>query len=168
MKTNLSLLLSIVALAGAPLHAGTKTETVIAEAVSSPKNAVALIGWAAVENPESAPQLAAAALLALPDQSIEIVRALLKAVPARAAAIVRAAIVVQPDKAVDIASVAIVTLPAQTAEITKAAAEAAPEAVRARIAALTPPQEAQASRTVPSTTPFPAQPIRPDLVSPSS
>lgn len=168
MKTNLSILLSIVALAAAPLHAQTKTDAVVAEAIASPKNAAALIGWAAVENPESAPQLAAAAVTALPEQSVDIVRALLKAAPSQAAAIVRAAIVVRPDKAVDIASVAVVTLPAQASEITKAAAEAAPASVRTQIAALKAPEEARASRTAPSTTPFPTQPIRPDIVSPSS
>jgi hypothetical protein len=168
MKTKLSLLLSIAALAALPLPAQTKVETVLAEAITTPKNAVALIGWAALEAPESAPQLAAAAFAALPEQSIDIVRALLKAAPAQATGIVRAAITAQPDKAFDIASAAITTLPAQSAEILKTAVESAPESTRAKVATLTPVQEANASRTTRATTPFPTQPIRPDIVSPSS
>jgi len=168
MKTKLILFTSLLALAAHPLRAETNVETVVFEAVSNQKNAVAIFGWAVMEDPSSAPQLVAAAFTALPEKAVEILRAALKAAPGQAVAIVRAAIQAKPERALELASFALATLPAQAREIVTAAAEAAPESARAQIAALTPPEEARASRNSrPAARQFPAQPVRPDVVSPS-
>jgi hypothetical protein len=157
-------------LATVALHAEFRIGDVLASAKSDPKNAPAIIAFAAVDNPRFLLPLLSGSVEALPDQAVEIVRALLKVAPNKALDIVRVAIQAQPKLAVKISSVAVALLPDQADQIIKVAGDTAAGA----------PETAEASPTggdigpngaagaSPSAPPFPAQPIRPDLVSPSS
>jgi hypothetical protein len=87
-------------------------------------------------------------------------------VPVSAVEIVRAAILAQPRLASDITSAAVGVLPGQTPEIITAATDVAPPDLRGAIAA--PTTGGGAGGGAPTVPPFPAQPIRPDLVSPST
>jgi len=94
----------------------------------------------------------------------------LKVLPKRAVEIVRASILAQPRLAPEIAAVAAGTLPDQSAEIIAAAVDAAPADLRSAIVAPTTggaiPGGGDTGRAAAPS--FPAQPVRPDLVSPSS
>ena len=70
-------------LATVALHAEFKVDTVLANAKSDPKNAPAIVAFAAVDNPKFLLPLLSAAVDAFPDQAVEIVQALLKANPAQ-------------------------------------------------------------------------------------
>ena len=157
-------------LAAVALHAEFKIDTVLASEKSDPKNAPAIIAFAAVDNPKFLLPLVSASVQAFPGQAVEIVRAMLKVAPKQVLEIVRAAVSAQPKQADGISSVAVAALPDQADQIIKTANEAAAGA----------PETAEPSPTggnlgpngaagvSPSAPPFPAQPIRPDLVSPSS
>lgn len=168
MKTKLSVLVSFTALTIASLKAETPVENAIAKATANPTNSISILGWTAVEHPESVGDLTTKALNTFPDKAEKILAAILKAAPKQAKAIVSAAIKAQPDQAVSLTKIAVNTLPDRTAEIIKAAMAETPESIQAEIAAIVPSDEARASSAPRSTTPFPRQSIRPDLVSPSS
>lgn len=155
--------------AAGALHAETKLESVLTNAKSDPKNAPAIIAFAAVEEPKSLLPLVTAAVQSFPERAVEIVRAVLKVAPKQAQDIVRAAILAQPKLAVKISSMAAALLPDQAEQIIKVASDAAAggpeEAVASPNENLGPKGAASAAPGLP---PFPAQSIRPDLVSPSS
>jgi len=157
-------------LAAVALHAEFKIDTVLASAKSDPKNAPAIIAFAAVDNPKFLLPLVSASVDALPEQAVEIVRALLKVAPKQALEIVRAAVIAQPKLVGGISSVAVALLPDRADQIIKVANDAAagvPETAEASPTGgnLGPNGVAGSSPSAPA---FPAQPIRPDLVSPSS
>jgi hypothetical protein len=87
-------------------------------------------------------------------------------VPVSAVEIVRAAILAQPRLASDITSVAVGVLPGQAPAIIAAAVDVAPPDLRGAIAA--PTTSGGTGAGAPTVPPFPAQPIRPDLVSQST
>lgn len=170
---NFRKLFSLLLLVGfaVGLSAQPTVESVLANAERHPRNAASIVAVAAGEEPDLLLPLTAAAVEALPDQAIAIVKALLKLSPKDAVDIVHEAVTAQPSLAVRIASTAIALLPDQAAAIKKSAFEAAPQDVRADILAIS-TGDTQPSDPVTnadkSSGNFPDQPVRADLVSPSS
>jgi len=154
-------------LSAASLRADPEVDAVMARARESRQNSAAIVANAALDHPKSLLPLVTASMTELPAQAAEILKLLLKVQPKQAAAIVRAAVLAQPELAKEIAAVAIATLPDQADALLQAAVDAAPEAARIEIAALkdNPPGTTGQSLKSPG---FPVQPIRPDLISPSS
>jgi hypothetical protein len=147
-----------------------KIDATIASAVRDPKNAPLIVAIAAGENPKSIAALVSAAVAALPDQTVEMVGAVLEVAPKQRSEILRAAILGQPKLSVEIATIALAMFPDQSAEIMKTAIEFAPENLRGSIAVLGNRVtffDSAGRPTRPGRGSFPAQPIRPDLVSPS-
>jgi len=169
---------------------------VIALAMKEPKHAPLVIEYAAEDNPSLLFPLIEAAVKAFPDQAVAIVAALMKAVekgPAdrlseaersqrrkRQREILSAAILAAPKLAVPLTEMALGRFSAQSAELLETALAAAPAELRAEIAAVARKiSEADAARPVSvpagdrkappaSRGGFPTQPVRPDLISPSS
>jgi len=152
-----------------------RVEAIIANALGSPKNAPAIIGLAVIDNPKSLLAIVGAAVTALPEQTVEIVRVVLKFVPKRAVEVVRAAILAQPKLAPELVVMASLSYPELTEEFNKVAFEIAPDEMklRGKTVSFAPAEEPIRARGAVSTSTsnapsFPVQPIRPDLVSPSS
>lgn len=169
---------------------------VMALAMKEPKQAALVIEYAAEDNPSLLLPLVDAAVKAFPDQAVAIVAALMKAVekgPAdrltdaerlkrrkRQREILGAAILAAPKLAVPLTEMALARFSGQATELLEAALAAAPAELRTEVAAVAKKiSEAEAARAVPAqagdrkgppTTRggFPTQPVRPDLVSPSS
>lgn len=169
IKIIAGILICFLTTAGA--HAAeSKIDAVVAGAVRDPKNAPLIVAIAAGENPKSIAALVSAAVAALPDQTVEMVGALLEVVPKQRSEILRAAILGQPKLSVEITTVALAMFPDQSAEIMKTAIEFAPENLRGSIAVLGNRVtffDSTGRPSRPGRGSFPAQPIRPDLVSPS-
>lgn len=166
-------------------------DQIIALAKKDPRNAALVIEYAAEDNPKLLLELVAAAVRELPEQAAAIVGGLIKAVPKQQSAqptpqqlarqtevqqeILRTAIQARPESAAEITAFALALFPAKTAEFIQAASSAVPPAQRAEIAGLA-DKVARFDTTAPDSAPtpqpppagvFPAQPIRPDLISPS-
>jgi hypothetical protein len=168
----------------------------MALAMKEPKQAPLVIEYAAEDNPSLLLPLVDAAVKAFPDQAVAIVAALMKAVekgPAdrltdaerlkrrkRQREILGAAILAAPKLAVPLTEMALARFSGQATELLETALAAAPAELRTEVAAVAKKiSEAEAARAVPAqagdrkgppTTRggFPTQPVRPDLVSPSS
>jgi len=141
----------------------------LSHAKSDLKNAPAIVATAALDNPKFLLQIVSASVAAFPEQTVEIVRAVLKVAPKQVLEIVRAATIAQPTLAVRISSMAAAMLPEQADDIIRVAGDAAagtPETAEASPNSDLGPKGGSGARPV--APPFPAQPIRPDLVSPSS
>jgi len=160
-----------------PKEDAAKADAFVTSAARDLRSAALFLSFQAEDNPQLATQIVAAALAAeaLKDQSLEIVEQIMKTVPKRRLEILRAAILARPAFAVLFTELALtLSPPAQAAEIVKVATEAAPKEFHAAIAAL--PDKvvrfddapSQAQPVPPAANPFPLQPVRPDLVSPSS
>jgi hypothetical protein len=169
MNARLFFLITTIVVANIGRAADPTVDSVVAGARSDPANAPAIVALAVIEHPKSLERIVTDSVAALPDRAVDIVRALLKVAPKQAAAIVGAAIQGAPKLAVEITTAAVALLPDRRAEIIAAAVDAAPVELRGVFTA--PMGESlRASGITSDTTPpsFPAQPIRPDLVSPSS
>ena len=169
---------------------------VMALAMKEPKQAPLVIEYAAEDNPSLLLPLVDAAVKAFPDQAVAIVAALMKAVekgPAdrltdaerlkrrkRQREILGAAILAAPKLAVPLTEMALARFSRQASELLETALAAAPAELRTEVAAVAKKiSEAEAARAVPASAGdrkgppttrggFPTQPVRPDLVSPSS
>jgi hypothetical protein len=156
-------------LAASALRAEVNINSVINSARRDPKNAPAIIAFAAIDNPKALLPILSAAVAAFPDQAVEIVRALLKVAPKQVVEIVHAAVLAQPKLSTDIVTVALAAAPEQAAAIQRTADDAAKNEVETAIASPSDTNLGGGTNSgAPSAPPFPAQPIRPDLVSPSS
>lgn len=143
-------------------------EALVKVARNSSKNAPAIVADAAAENPKERARIVAAAVAAMPDRAVEIVRAVLQASPKDAAEVVKAAIQSLPKLADEIVPMAVAMYPAYAVQIRQAAEEASRD-VETAVAAPSEKGLGQGAGMTGSSAPaFPAQPIRPDLVSPSS
>lgn len=174
-KTTLILIGSFSMLVSALAEPAAKVEVTIANALGSPKNAPAIIGLAVIDNPKSLLELVSAGVTAFPEQTVEIVRVVLKFAPKRALEIVRAAIIAQPKLAPEIVAMAALTFPDLIEKFNDIAYELSPDEMKARgktvsFAPVEQPLKSRGASSTSGNTPpsFPAQPIRPDLVSPSS
>ena len=169
---------------------------VMALAMKEPKQAPLVIEYAAEDHPSLLLPLVDAAVKAFPDQAVAIVAALMKAVekgPAdrltdaerlkrrkRQREILGAAILAAPKLAVPLTEMALARFSGQATELLETALAAAPAELRTEVAAVAKKiSEAEAARAVPASAGdrkgppttrggFPTQPVRPDLVSPSS
>jgi len=154
-----------------------KADAFVTSAARDLRSAALFLSFQAEDNPRLATQIVTAALAAeaLEDHSVAIVEEIMKTVPKQRLEILRAAILARPEFAVPFTELALtLSTPAQAAEIVKVATEAAPKEVHPAITAL--PDKfvrfddapSQAQPVPPAANPFPLQPVRPDLVSPSS
>ena len=168
MKTKLSVFLFACLAVTGTVRAEFKLASVVTEARNDKKNAPAIVANAALDNPKALLQIVKAAVKALPDEATAILEELLKVAPKRAAEIVKTAILAQPNLARELTSVAMTTLPEQATEILKAAVDAAPDDLKSAVAATTVETHELRDSSVAKVPSFPVQPIRPDLVSPSS
>ena len=197
MKTRIPFALACYCLAAAGAPAETMTvEQIVALALKDPKTAPLVVEYAVEDNPRLTLAVVAATVKALPEEAPAIVGALMKAVFKQQAApqteqqkrqqadrqkeILRTAIAANPALAPRLAEMALTMFPAQSAEFLQVALEATPAPGRAAILALSEKQtrgNEPAGAAGPASGPrppaarpggFPAQPIRPDLVSPSN
>ncbi len=191
MKTLLSLVLMVSSLGFTARAAEPVTvDQIVALAKKDLRNAALVIEYAAEDNPKLLLPLVGAAVRALPEQAAAIVGGLLKAVPKQQSAeateqqkarqtelqqeILRTALQALPERAAEITAAALALFPDKTAAFIQAAVAVVPPAQRDEIAALadkvvrfeTPPAAA-AVQPAPAVS-FPIQPLRVDVVSPSS
>jgi len=176
MKTKVLVLLVTLFVFASLASAEPDTARVVAQARLDLDNAPAVIATAITASPDDAASILAAALVQIPERALAILRAALEVMPDRAKEFVRIAILAQPRLAPEIVTTALTLFPDQAAELIAAAVEVAPEDVRSAIAA---PGNGNGATFDPSgripgtftgkppSPPFPAQPIRPGLVSPS-
>jgi exosortase/archaeosortase family protein len=114
-------------------------------------------------HPKELTQIVQAAVASAPKQAASIVTELLKAFPKEFTAVVTAAILGQPELAKELTEAALASIPDKAADILKAALAVAPEDLQNEVAGAKPPP----GRPPGPPTPFPAQPVRPDRISPS-
>jgi len=192
MKKIISLALAVCAMVLPIIGAESVTvEQIIALAKKDPKNAALVIEYAVEDNPRLMLEIVAAAVRELPEQAAAIVGALIKAVPVAnlqsgppteqqkakqtdvQREILRTAVQALPERATEITQSALNLFPAKAATFIDAVAAVVPAAQRAEITALASkvvvPDSAAPQPTVrqPTNTPFPPQPPRGDVISPS-
>lgn len=161
-----ALFLSFFAAVGL-LRAEVDLDALVKVAQGSSKNAPAIIADAVSENPKDALRILSASLAAMPERAKEIVRAVLKVVPKQAPDVVRVAIESLPQLSAEIVPLATAMYPELAAEI-RAAAEQAGSKVETALAAPSETNLGRGAGSAGASAPaFPAQPVRPDLVSPS-
>jgi hypothetical protein len=176
MKTKVLFLLAGL-LAGASIGLGeTEINKVVAEARVDLDNAPAVVATAITNAPDDAGEILTGALVKIPERALAILRAALEVMPDKAKDFVRIAVLAQPKLAPEIVTTALTLYPDQAAELIAAAVEVAPDDVKSAIAA---PGNGNGAtfdpsgripgtyRGPPAAPPFPAQPIKPGLVSPS-
>lgn len=176
MKNKVHASLAALAVCASFASAEVDTDRIIAQARLDLDNAPAVVATAIAADEEDAAPILTAALVRIPERALGIFRAAVEVLPGRAKEFVRIAILAQPRLAPEIVTTALILLPGQAAGLIEAAVEVAPESVRTAIAAPGNGRGATfdpsgripgASTGRPASPPFPAQPIRPDLVSPS-
>lgn len=176
MKTKVLLLLGTL-LAVLPAGFGAADVTaIVAKARIDLDNAPAVVATAITEEPDASAAILTAALVQIPERALAIFRGALEVMPDKAKEFVRIAILAQPKLSPEIVTTVLALYPDQAAGLIAAAVEVAPEDVRSAIAApgngngatFSPAGRIPGAVTGrPAAPPFPAQPIRPGLVSPS-
>lgn len=176
MKTKVLVLLATLMVFASAGYAGAEVSKIVARARLDLDNAPAVVATAITQEPDDAAAILTGALVQIPERALAILRAALEVMPERAKEFVRIAILAQPKLSPEIVTTALTLYPDQAAELIAAAVEVAPEDVRTAIAA---PGNGNGAtfdpsgripgtfRGKPPAPPFPAQPIRPGLVSPS-
>ena len=176
MKPKVLVLLAALLAATSVGYSKADIDKIVTEARLDLDNAPAVVATVITTEPDDAVDILTGALVKIPERALAILRAALEVMPDRAKDFVRIAILAQPKLAPEIVTTALTLFPDKTAELIAAAVEVAPEDVRSAIAAPGNGNGAtfDASGRIPGTftgrppsPPFPAQPIKPGLVSPS-
>lgn len=177
MKTKVVLVLAALCAAALAGLAAPDVSKIVERARIDLDNAPAVVATAITEAPDDSAAILTGALVQIPERALGILRAAMEVMPGKAKEIVRIGILAQPRLSPEIVTTALTLFPEQAAGLVAAAVEVAPEEMRTAIAA---PGNGNGATFAPSgripgtfrgrpaAPPFPAQPIRPGLVSPSS
>jgi hypothetical protein len=177
MKTKVLVLLAALFAVVSAGFAAPDVARIVAQARIDLDNAPAVVATAITEQPDDSAPILTGALVQIPERALAILRAAMEVMPKKAKEFVRIGILAQPKLSPEIVTTALTLFPEQAAELVAAAVEVAPEEMRSAIAA---PGNGNGAtfdpsgripgtfRGRPPAPPFPAQPIRPGLVSPSS
>jgi hypothetical protein len=176
MTTKVFVLMATLLAAASACLAALDISRIVTHARIDLDNAPAVVATAITESPDDAGAILTLALVQIPERALAILRAAMEVMPGRAKEFVRIAILAQPKLSPEIVTTALTLYPDEAAELIAAAVEVAPEEMRTAIAApgngngatFNPSGRSPGSvRGRPPAPPFPAQPIRPGLVSPS-
>ncbi|HUG09960.1 MAG TPA: hypothetical protein VMM36_03050 [Opitutaceae bacterium] len=174
-NTHLLSLVALIALVSVG-HAKVDVKKLVANARVDLDNAPAGIATAISQQPKEADEILTGAVVEIPERAVAILAAALEVMPGHAKEFVRISIIAQPELSQEFVSTAIALFPDQASEIIATAIEVAPEDMKSAIAA---PGRGNGAtfdpsgripgtyRGKPPSPPFPAQPIKPGIVSPS-